>query len=198
MPNLLDAMLAQWPVLYPEIMGASEPDDERARETVRVRYEVIAPLLEAADIDTVFEETREAYTRWRDSLPAEEGNLEAVLAREEEKDDALTATFGVHSEELGEQYVKATLESIRLRRVVRRSIVPQREGWPEESCDRIGHLITNSELCFAGVLEYLATEEGSRANVEKLARWAFENALEAYWDAGYHGRDYVKLEDIPE
>ena len=45
----------RWPVLYPEIMGASEPDDERARETVRVRYEVIAPLLEATDIHSAFE-----------------------------------------------------------------------------------------------------------------------------------------------
>ena len=58
--------------------------------------------------------------------------------------------------------------------------------------------MTNSELCLAGILEYLATEEGSRANVETLARWGFENALEAYRDAGYYGRDYVKLEDIPE
>ena len=90
------------------------------------------------------------------------------------------------------------MESIRLRRIVRRSILPQRERWPEEPWERIGHLMTNSELCLAGILEYLATEEGSRANVEALARWAFENALEAYWDAGYYGRDYVKLEDTPE
>ena len=198
MPNLLEAMLAQWPVLYPEIMSAGEQDDERARETVRVRREVIAPLLEAADIDKAFEETREVYTRWRGSLPPVEGNLEDLLADEEERDDALTATFGVHSEELGEQYVKATLEGIRLRRVVRSSTVPHRETWPEESWERIGHLMTNSELCLAGILEYLATEEGSRVNVGTLARWAFENALEAYYDGGYHGRDYVKLEDIPE
>ena len=125
-------------------------------------------------------------------------DVEAVLTNEDRLYDALTATFGVHSEELGESITKAVMEGIRLRRVVRRSIVPQRETWPEESWERIGHLMTNSELCLAGILEYLATEEGSRANVETLARWAFENALEAYWDAGYYGRDNVKLEDIPE
>ena len=177
MTHPLDAMLARWPVLYPEIIGASEPDDERARETVRVRREVIAPLLEATDIHRAFEETREVYTRWRGSLPPVEGDPETVLAHEDEKEDALTATFGVHSEELGEAITKAVMEGIRLRRIVRRSILPQREGWPEESWERIGHLMTNSELCLAGILEYLATEEGSRANVETLARWAFENAL---------------------
>ena len=198
MTHPLDAMLARWPVLYPEIMGASEPDDERARETVRVRREVIAPLLKATDIHKVFEETREQYQGWRDSLPPVEGNLETVLVHEDEKEDALTATYGVHSEELGEAIIKAVMEGIRLRRIVRRSILPQRERWPEGSWERIGHLMTNSELCLAAILEYLATEEGSRVNVEALARWAFENALEAYWDAGYYGRDYVKLEDTPE
>ena len=142
-----------------------------------MRREVIAPLLEATDIHGAFEETREVYTRWRGSLPPVEGNLEDLLADEEERDEALTATCGVHSEELGEAITKAVMEGIRLRRIVRRSILPQREGWPEESWERIGHLMTNSELCLAGILEYLATEEGSRANVETLARWAFENAL---------------------
>ena len=198
MPNTVESILARWPLLYPEIMGDRELDGERARETVRMRREAIAPLLEAADIDSAFDVMRGEYSRWRDSLPPMAGDLETVLALEDEKADALTAAFGVHCEEMGEQAVRATSESIRLRRIVRRSILPQRATWPEESWDRIGHLMTNSELCLAGVLEYLATEEGGRANVETLARWAFENALEACWDAGYHGKDYVELEDIPE
>ena len=197
MNHPLDALLARWPVLYPEIMDASEPDDERARETVRVRREVIAPLLEATEIDSAFEETREVYTRWRDSLPPVEADMETLLAHEEEKGDALTATFGVHSEELGEAIIKAVMEGIRLRRIVRRSILPQREGWPEESWEKICDLMTRSELCLAALLEYLATEEGSRANVEALARWAFENALDAYWDAGYFGKETTRDEDIP-
>ena len=194
----LEAMLAKWSLLYPEIMGASEPDDERARETVRMRREVIAPLLEAADIDSAFDVMREEYTRWRDPLPPMAGDLETVLADEEEKDNAMTATFDVHSEELGEAITKAVMEGIRLRRIVRRSILPHRETWPEESWERIGHLMTNSELCLAGILEYLATEEGRWDNVEKLARWGFDNALDAYWDAGHHGKERTREEDIPE
>ena len=180
-------------------MGASEPDDERARETVRVRREVIAPLLEATDIDRAFEEMSEELQEVGRLVAAEwKENLETVLALEEERDDAMTATFDVHSEELGEAITKAVMEGIRLRRIVRRSILPQREGWPEESWERIGHLMTNSELCLAGILEYLATEEGRWDNVEKLARWGFDNALDAYWDAGHHGKERTREEDIPE
>ena len=197
MPNLLEAMLAQWPVLYPEIMSAGEQDDERARETVRVRSEVIAPLLEAADIDKAFEETREVYKRWRGSLPPVEGNLEDLLADEEERDDALTAAFGVHCEELGETITKTATEGVSLRRIVRRSVTPEREIWPEESWERIGDLMTRSELCLAGVLEYLATEEGSRESVGELAKRGFQYALDAYWDAGYFGKETTRDEDIP-
>ena len=197
MPNLVEPMLARWPLLYPEIMGASESDDDLARETVGVRYEAIAPLLEADDVHNAFEETREVYTRWRGSLPPVEGNSEDLLAHEEEKDEVLTAAFGVHCQELGETITKAVIESIRLRRVVRRSVTPERDTWPEESWERIGDLMTKSELCLAGVLEYLATEEGSRTNVDELARLGFENALDAYWDAGYFGKQTTREDGIP-
>jgi len=90
-------MLARWPLLYPEIAGASEGDDQNG-EAARVRREVIAPLLEAADINGVYQQASEEYRKWRASLPAKEENLEAVLSLEEEKDDALTAAIGVHSE----------------------------------------------------------------------------------------------------
>ena len=163
-----------------------------------MRREVIAPLLEAADMNGVFQQVSEEYRKWRASLPSEEENLEAVLSLEEEKDDALTAAIGVHSEELGEQEVKAALQSITLLRIVRRTTLPYRETWPEESWERIGHLMTISELCLAGILEHLATEEGTKDNVETLARWAFENAFEAYWNEGGYDQNFTRLEDIPE
>ena len=78
-----------------------------------MRREVIAPLLEATDIHGGFEETREVYTRWRGSLPPVEGNLEDLLADEEERDEALTATCGVHSEELGEAITKRVSNKLR-------------------------------------------------------------------------------------
>ena len=197
MTRSLEAMLARWQVLYPEITGAGEQYDDPASEADRVRSEVIAPLLEAADLVHAFDEMREEYKKRRDSVTETLPNVEDVLTNEDRLDDVLTATFGVHSEELGEQAIRATMESIRLRRIVRRSVLPQREGWPEESWEKIGHLMTNSELCLAGILEYLSTEEGNRANVETLARWAFENALDAYWDAGYFGRETTREQDIP-
>ena len=58
--------------------------------------------------------------------------------------------------------------------------------------------MTSSELCLAGIVEYLATGAGRKANVETLARWGFQYALDAYWDAGYYGQHSTKLEDIPE
>ena len=56
----------------------------------------------------------------------------------------------------------------------------------------------NSELCLAAILGYLATGVGRRGNVKTLTAWGFQYSLDAYWDAGYYGQDYVKLEDIPE
>ena len=108
------------------------------------------------------------------------------------------AMFNAHRSALGDRVIKASLESVRLRRIVRKSVIPHRETWPEESWHQIAHLMTSSELCLAGIVEYLATGAGRRANVETLARWGFENALEAYHDAGYYGQNSTKLEDIPE
>ena len=197
MPNPVEAMLARWPLLYAEIMDIKGLDYDLPREAARVRQEVIAPLLEADDVQNAFEEARIRYQRWRDSFSPVAGDLETVLALEDEKADALTAAFGVHNEELGEQAIRATSESIRLRRIVRRSTLPHREIWPEESWERIGDLMASSELCLAALLEYLATEEGWRDNVETLARWGFENALNAYWDAGYFGKERTRDEDLP-
>ena len=56
----------------------------------------------------------------------------------------------------------------------------------------------SSDLCNGGILEYLSTGEGNRANVDTLAGWGFQYAQGAYWDAGYYGQNSTKLEDIPE
>ena len=56
----------------------------------------------------------------------------------------------------------------------------------------------HSELCLATILEYLATEEGDRGRIETLAAWGFQYAQNAYFDTGENGRDYIRLEDIPE
>ena len=56
--------------------------------------------------------------------------------------------------------------------------------------------MTSSELCHTGILEYITTGEGSKDNVETLATWGFQYALDAYWDAGHYGQNSTKLEDI--
>ena len=197
MPKPLDALLARWPLLYPEVMGTSEQDDVLG-EAERIRKEVTAPLLEATDIHRTLKETQEEYQRWRASLSAEDGDPETVLDRDEQFDHTLAAFLEGHRDELGDQAVKAALESVKLRRIARMSVLPHRETWPEESWLRIGHLMARSEICIAGILEHLTTGEGSRANVETLARLAFETALTAYYESGDHGLDSVRLDDIPE
>ena len=198
MPRRPETLLARWPLLYPEITGASEQDDDVLGEAERIRKEIIAPLLDTDDIHNVINVKREEYQKWRDSLPAEDSDPETVLAREERFDDTLAVALEGQRYELGDQAVKAGKESVRLRRIARESVLLHQETWPEESWLRIGDLMSNSEICIAGILECLATGEGSRANVGTLARVAFENALAAYYDAGENGQDSTRLEDIPE
>ena len=197
MPQPLDDVLAKWTVMYPEITGASEPDDDGPDAAASMRSKVIAPLLDSGDIAQTFEESREAYTRWK-GTPTKAGDPEVLLAQEDQSDDALIAAFNDHRELLGDTTVKASLESVRLRRIVRRSVIPYRETWPQESWEKIAHLMSSSELCVAGIVEYLVTGVGKKENVEFLARRGFQNALDAYWDAGYYGQNSTKLEDIPK
>ena len=198
MPQPLDAMLARWQELYPEITGASEQDEDGSDLAASVRRKVIVPILESWDISRIFGEMSQEYRKWRDSLAATGRDLEAVMAQEDQQDGALAATFEEHRAVLGDASVKAGLEIVRLRKIVRRSTIPHRETWPAESWQRIAHLMTSSELCLAGIVEYLVTGAGKKENMETLAAWGFENALEAYWDAGYYGQNSTKLEDIPE
>ena len=198
MPRRPEPLLSRWPLLYPGVTGASEQDEDLLVEAERIRKRVIAPLLHTDDLSSAFEEMSEEYRRWRNRMPPVEVDTESLLAREERIDHALTSLLEEGRDELGEQAGKAILESVRLRTIVSSSVIPNQETWPEGSWERIGHLMVRSELCIAALLEHLTTGEGSRANVETLARLAFETALAAYYDAGDHGQDSVRLEDIPE
>ena len=193
----LETMLARWPLLYPEITDAGEQDN-RPGETDRIRQEVVAPLLDSGGIFQAFEERREEYQRWQESLSGTEEDLESVLAQEDRFHDALAAIIEEQRDEMGERAVKAVLGGINLRRIVREATLPYRDTWPEESWHRIAHLMASNDLCHAGILEYLSTGEGNRANIETLAGWGFQYAMDAYWDAGYYGQHSTKLEDIPE
>ncbi len=113
--------------------------------------------LDSGDIARTFEESREAYKRWKGTLTSTARDLEALLDYENAKDNILATMFDAHRAALGDVALNACRESVRLRRVVRRSVFTQRETWPEESWHQIAYLMTSSELCLAGVLEYAST-----------------------------------------
>ena len=198
MPRPLESILSQWPVLYPEMMGADEQDDNSSGEADRIRELVVTTMLQSRDIASTFTESREAYRVWKESRTSEATDLAVVLDREDRLGDNLSDITLEHQDDLGERAIRAIQEDIKLRKIVRRSVLPYRETWHEESWERIGHLMTSSELCIAGILEYLTTGVGLRGNIETLAAWGFQYALDAYYDAGDNGRNWVKLEDIPE
>ena len=158
----------------------------------------MAPLLQSPDLFNTFKELREAYREWKESRTTETADIEETLDHEDRLGDRLLAIMEEHQEELDEEAVKAIRWAIILPNIVRRSVIPYEETWPEESWPRIGWLMNDSELCLAAILEYLATGKGLQRNVEPLASWAFNYALEAYGDAGRYSQKWTRLEDIPE
>ncbi len=198
MPRPLELMLTRWPELYPELMGASEQDKARQGEADRIRGLFVAPLLQSPDLAATFAELREAYREWKESQATETADLEAVLAHEDRLGDRLAAIMEDHQDELGERVVRAIRGAIDLRDIIRWSVIPYEETWPEESWPQIGRLMNDSELCLAAILEYLSTGAGLRDHLEPLASWAFQYAREAYQDAGFYAQESTRLEDIPE
>ena len=205
MSQPVEMMLAQWPLLYPgstgdcqECTGDDGPGEDHAAEVARVRGKVIAPIMEAEDMARVFVEMRRNYRDWTRSHPWRGGDLESVMSLEDRRDDTLVSALGGHLEDLGERTLRAVLEGIRLRRIVRKSTMPHRETWPGESWQRISNLLADNELCNLAIIHHLTTGEGKRIHLETLAAWGFQYALDAYYDAGDNGQELTRLEDIPE
>ena len=205
MSQPVEMMLARWFLLYPEEMeecreGMEYEEDEwaRAGEIARVKSEVIAPILEAGDMAHAFVEMRESYRHWTRSHAGAKGDLESALSLEDRKDDALVGVLSARRQDLGERTLRAMLEGIRLRGIVRHSTIPHRETWPQESWRRIGNLLADNELCNLAIIHHLATGEGGRGRIETLAAWGWKYSLDAYFDAGENGQDPVPLKDMPE
>ena len=205
MSQTVEFMLARWFLLYHEEMeeclegmGHEEDEEADAGEVARVKSGVIAPILESGDMARVFVEMRGNYKDWARSLPGAEGDPESALSLEDRKDDVLGGVLSARQEDLGERTLRATLEGIRLRKIVRESTIPNRETWPQESWRRIGNLLADNELCNLAVIHHLATGEGGRGRIETLAAWGWKYSLDAYFDAGDNVQDSVRLEDIPE
>ena len=194
----LELMLTRWLELYPEMMGASEQDKARQGEADRIRELMVKPILQSPDPFNTFAELREAYREWKESQATETADLEEMLHHEDRLGDRLAAIMEERQDELGERVVRAIRGTIELRNIVRWSVIPYEETWPEESWPRIGRLMSDGELCLAAILEYLSTGAGLQRNVEPLASWAFQYAREAYQDAGFYAQESTRLEDIPE
>ena len=205
MSQPVEMMLARWPLLYPgstgdyqEGTGDDGQGEDHAAEVARVRCEVIAPILQAEDIANLFVEMRVVYRDWTRSHPGPGGDLESVMSLEDRRDDALVSALGGHLEDLGARTLGAILGGIRLRKVVRKSTMPHRETWPEESWHRISNLLADNELCNLAIIHHLATGEGGRGRIGTLAACGFRYASDAYHDAGNHGQNLTRLDDIPE
>lgn len=194
----LELMLVKRPELYPDLMGASEQDQDRLAEADRIRGLFVAPLPQSPDLAATFAELREAYREWKESLTNETADLEEMLHHEDRLGDRLAAIMEEHQYELGERVVRAIRGAIDLRGIVRWSVIPYEETWPEASWPRIGRLMNDSELCLAAILEYLSTGAGLQDHLEPLASWAFQYSREAYQDAGFYAQESTRLEDIPE
>ena len=126
MSQTVEFMLARWFLLYHEEMeeclegmGHEEDEEADAGEVARVKSGVIAPILAAGDMTRVFGEMRGNYRDWARSLPGAKGDLESVMFLEDRKAGALVAALGGRREYLGERTLRAMLEGIRLRGIVR-------------------------------------------------------------------------------
>ena len=146
--------------------GHEEDEGARVGEIARVKSGVIAPILATGDMARVFVKMRGNYRDWARSLPGGEDDPESVMSQEDRKDDILAGALGARREDLGERTLRAMLEGIRLRGIVRQSTIPHRETWPEKSWRRIGDLLADNELCNLAIIHHLATGretgEGSR------------------------------------
>ena len=171
------------------LSGNGSRRDELTGDNAQIADEILSPILDSRDIKAVFAEKLPAFRQWRNGVadalaPGVPQDLDAVLRQEDIAEEALRGIFDGAWDRLG-RAVKPLLEGIRLRKIVRKSMLPHLESWPEKSWAEISRLMTASELCQICVLHHLATGEGRKGNVSALAIWCFEYALEAYFDAGY-------------
>ena len=144
----LELMLVKRPELYPDLMGASEQDQDRLAEADRIRGLFVAPLPPTPDLAATFSELREAYRERKESLTNETADLEAVLAHEDRLSDRFAAIMEERQDELGERVVRAIRGTIDLRGIIRWSVIPYEETWPEAWWPQIGRLMNDSEWAF--------------------------------------------------
>ena len=164
---------------------------------------VVVPILESEDIFATFADKIGQYEDWRGAWVAaiaEEGksrgvSLETVMEEQDARDSHLKCLIATSRERLDESVIKALVGAIDLMGTVRNSAMPYSSEWPEESWDRIAHLLASSELCIIGILHHLDVGIGREDNVRVLAEWSFMYTRNAYDEAGYFGPQASNLKE---
>ena len=156
-----------------------------------IRQEVIVPILEAEDPSEVLETKWEKFKELRDAIVQTQLENNDLLNRQNEIEDRLRSIFQGASEILGEKWVKPILSGLHLRRVVRETIFPAADEWPQDALSAIGDQLALNELCLACVLHHLKVGTGSVDNARTLGVWGYNFADYAYAEAGISGMHYV-------
>lgn len=167
--------------------------EELAGDKRRIADEILSPILNSDDITPAFQAKWPAFQQWRnavaDALVADTPqDLDAVLRQEDVAEEKLLGAFNQASDKLG-QAIKPVLGGMQLRKIIRKSVLPHLESWPENSYGIIAKRLTQNELCLACVLHYLATGAGQKTNVSTLSIWGFIYAQKAYFEAGVGAGD---------
>ena len=160
-----------------------------AKDKARIEREIIVPILESKDLVTTFLEKWTAFKEWRNSIAkahfSDARSAPGVLLQQEDTlDEELRRIFADAFERLGQVSVTPLLSGLQLRKIVRMSLLPHSDEWPECSWKGIAGRMTSNELCLVCILHHLATEAGQMSNVHTLAAWSFMYAQEAYFEAG--------------
>lgn len=167
--------------------------EELAGDKRRIADEILSPILNSDDITPAFQAKWPAFQQWRnaiaDALAADTPqDLDTMLRQEDAAEEKLLGAFNRASGKLG-QAIKPVLSGIQLRKIIRKSVLPHLESWPENSYGIIAKRLTQNELCLACVLHHLATGAGQKANVSTLSIWGFIYAQKAYFEAGVGAGD---------
>ena len=169
---------------------------EAANHGIRIGQEILIPILESEDLAAAFQEKWEIFKKWRgkavkarfaDSTPS----VNELLKEEDSLEEKLRDIIADASGKLGPDWKKPLLGAIHLRKIVRESVLPHWESWPQDSGEIIADRMALNELCLACVLHHLKTGAGQVGNAQTLAVWSYHYAEHAYAEAGLSGKDYI-------
>ena len=176
-----------------EASNTSVPRFEEATSYVRRIFdEVIVPILESEEPATALQGKWGAFKEFRDvAVKARLGNsdpsLDELLKGEDALEAQLRGILADASEKLGEAWIRPILGGMKLRKIVRETVLPLIESWPEDSREKIEDRMAMNELCLGCVLYHLGTGVGRESSAQELAVWSYHYAEYAYAEAGISG-----------